>query len=208
MKPDYGKRGLQRHARLVGEVVQAWNELHVHFGLLFGAILKHKNMMIPNAIWTALTTDRAQRDVLMATISWEYLASGRKFQRIKWALDTTDKLSRYRNDAVHLAARPSASLHGQKPSTRTGYMGVSFNRAMRMSDVDFCHMLETLRGDVRQLSGYVDWLYRWVARTGNEGPLPRRPVMRSPRLFPSPSFPSKSRPRKKARKRQPPPSRG
>lgn len=205
MPSGHGSAAIRRHARLVGEVVWAWNDLHRNFGLAFASVLESRNPILPHAIWAALTTDRAQRDMLAATINHHFAPDSLKYHRIKWAIDAANSLSTLRNDAVHV---PTMLRLGSPIRTTTGYLGVSLSRVMRLNQVDFCELLQTLRGDIRQLSEYVLWIARWIGPHGKQGPLPRKPALLTRQLFQAPLSPNTGLHSRKARKPPPRSSRG
>ena len=198
------KKAIDLHAQLTGEVVWAWNQLHSSFGMVFAALIPDQNLMAAHAIWSALTTDRAQRDVLLALAEWTYF-EGRPLERIRWAINATNLLSSYRNAAIHTL--PGFLLTDAGVTTTIANWGVPFHRARRFSGREFPIILQALRGDAIQLSGYVDWIASTLLPDAKHRSSPQRPVLRTPRLWQAPNQPRAHR-KSKAPRRPPRSSRG
>src|ERR1700688_3904864 len=78
------RKGFKRHVRLVGEVVWAWNELHLAFACAFSALIEDQPL-VGNAIWVALKNESAQRDALENSLYWSNANRGQR-RALSWAL--------------------------------------------------------------------------------------------------------------------------
>src|SRR4051812_33268759 len=85
------RAGLRKHAKLVGEVIWAWNELHLSYAFTFQWALGIDNWARGQAIWTALNNDGAQRDILSAILDLGHDPTVVK--GVKWAIKETGKLA-------------------------------------------------------------------------------------------------------------------
>jgi hypothetical protein len=92
------------YALAVGRVSGAWNYLHQTLGGLFAVIIGGDHELLLTA-WRSIENDRAQREMLCATI--KAASPGRWKQTPKapadllWVLRRADTLSKVRNDAIH-----------------------------------------------------------------------------------------------------------
>jgi hypothetical protein len=183
------------HARLVGEVIWAWNELHRSLAFVFFHMIECPNPMMGHSIWGVLQ-DRQQRDVLDAAMHAH--SFGDPFtKRIRWTLGAVNKLSVYRNDFVHAAMGRRLGPGGLPPSN----IGAPFGRLVRMHSADTARVLKALRGDLIQLHEYVDNVYRRKKAPNKFPSWPRRPVLRTPKVCP-PIHLKETR-RRRRKKRQP-----
>jgi hypothetical protein len=65
---DFRNEPFQPYAKALGELTLAWNDFHMVLSSVFWAALKIPNKMTPQAMWNAIKSDRAQRDMLEALI--------------------------------------------------------------------------------------------------------------------------------------------
>jgi hypothetical protein len=208
------KRGLQKHTKLVGEVVWAWSQLHLAFAFAF-ARLHRGQSWVGQAIWTALKNDSAQRDILKAALPVSD-ATARQAKGLEWAISETGRLSGYRNDIVHGAMgwrltphgmEPSFSYFGNPPSRLVRYMARETEDGDIMSGPDIRQLMLFLRGDIVQLSGYVSDVARGIGAEKPQ-PLPRKPIMLAHSFVLQAQGMSQTRKRNQARGIRPKPSRG
>jgi hypothetical protein len=92
------------YALAVGRVSGAWNSLHRTLGELFAVIIGGDRQLLLTA-WRSIENDRAQREMLRATIK---AASPERWKRtpkapddLLWVLKRAGKLADVRNDAIH-----------------------------------------------------------------------------------------------------------
>jgi hypothetical protein len=147
---------MERRASLIGEVALAWNELHQAFGYVFSVLLKRPDHpLIGQALWTALTADSAQRDMLRAAIEWDSTPLRHQDKkRLLWTLKQAQGLAVFRNDAVHGLPTFTISASG----VSTGFSPANpFGRWVRQHEyqLDPMHVLTVLQHDLRKLEAYV-----------------------------------------------------
>lgn len=72
---DFRNETFQPYAKSLGELILAWNDFHMALSSLFWAALQIPNKMTPQAMWNAIKSDRAQRDMLEALIDLKVLGN-------------------------------------------------------------------------------------------------------------------------------------
>jgi hypothetical protein len=181
------RRGLQKHVKLAGEVIWAWNELHLAYAFTFVWAADRSRSWIGQAIWTALGNDGAQRDILEAILP--FLGKPGFAKRLRWALKETGHLARYRNDVVHGSMIWETTDKGLKP--KLDYFGNPMGRILRYVSRESCDgeiiegpdlqkLMVFLRGDLMQLAAYVHKLSRsMVSQAQRPLPFPRKPQLQA-----------------------------
>jgi len=106
----------ERHVAAVGEVVFHWNLLHERLGELFG-IAADTSPHVGMAIWYALQSDVAQREILLAALRASETDEARWKLRpqapgdIRWVLKhINEKLRDQRNDAIHAPCEEALAI--------------------------------------------------------------------------------------------------
>jgi hypothetical protein len=206
------RRGLQRHVKLVGEIVWAWSQLHLAFAFVF-ARLHRGQSWVGQAIWTTLKSESAQREILESALPVSD-ATAAQTKALIWAIRATGTLSSYRNDIVHGAMGWKLTSKGMIPSF--SYFGNPITRLIRYSPregddgerlegPEIHRLMMLLRGDLRSLDEYVSEVGRSVA-VEKPLPLPQRPRLQAHRFvqIAQGRTPKKRRP---ARRNRPKPSR-
>jgi hypothetical protein len=179
--PDDRGKAVRRHATILGEILWAWNDLHRDFAMIFTRLAETKNPSVGPAIWAAINTDRSQRETLAAIAPWALGDASRRTNQILWAIKAANSIATYRNDLVH--SPMGFRLGSERVEATASYFGNPFNRIIRLKSVDMDRLVRVLRDDIVRLDAYVAALMR-AAHHEKPPPLPRRPRMRSPRLFP------------------------
>lgn len=181
---DYKKvdtEAKQRHARLAGELIWAWNDLQEAFCFLFTSILRHPlNPNVGKEIWDVLTNDRTQRSILAASLKALY-EDAKPAKHLLWAITMTDRLSTYRNDIIHSSMDIPL---GERP-TVTPSVSVPCRRYLRLyqNQIDIWQLMILTRGDLIRLRTYVSETSRQLYGTRPLVPSPRRPRLRTLSLF-------------------------
>lgn len=175
---------VRHHATMLGEILWAWNDLHRHFALAFVELVKPKNLSVGPVIWAAINTDRSQREMLTAIIPWELGDKSRRAKQLQWSIKAANSIATYRNDLVHSPMGFALGDAGIKATA--SYFGNPFNRIMRLKSVEIDRLVRVLREDIVRLDVYVAALAYALHHSDEHArqPLPRRPKMRTPRLFP------------------------
>ena len=98
------KKAFDAYVAAVGKVAHAWNYLHERLGVLFVAVTgMERNLAL--SIWYSVTSDRAQREMLKASV---FATSSQRSEKLpkarddlKWLLDRAEEVADARNNAVH-----------------------------------------------------------------------------------------------------------
>jgi hypothetical protein len=107
---SYSNKVFLPYVAALGQLALAWNGFHQTLALLFCSVAREQKPTTETstsgqllAIWHALKSDRAQREILLAAVQnhiWG--ASPPKFEEdVKWICDRADSLEDARNDALH-----------------------------------------------------------------------------------------------------------
>lgn len=161
----------------VGQVMWAWNYCHSSFGRLFSTIASPTNLRIGHALWHALQSDRAQRQLLLAAAKAALYANKPMLRQVEWAAKSADSLATIRNDAAHVAT--AFTTHFPQPKVVPDVLATSSKRLRRLqSHQGLQEQFQLLTGDLIALSGYVTVLSMVIA-SPNTIKLSRRPMLKS-----------------------------
>ena len=153
----------REYARLVGEVTMGWNSLHANFLLLFSILLHQEPSKVVvhamgtsalgegnlgPALWHSLTSDDAQRSLLIAVIRLR-IADRRLRENMLWVLDRTGRLATYRNDAAHVYAWDQGT--DRRPNVAASPLFGPPKRVARLIAVGTRRLYRALGVDLRQL---------------------------------------------------------
>lgn len=172
---------IAEYARLLGEASWAWAQLHQKYGFIFESIVGDEDRtLIGHVIWTSVSSERTQRDILLNVLKWGYEPRVTMKRQIVWSLGIANKLSLYRNDMIH---SPTSFLHDEDGlRTMPSHFGTPINRLIRLSDTNTNQLLACLRDDLIDLSEYTVTVWR-IGHGTQSGPSPRKPEQRTFRLF-------------------------
>jgi len=101
---DFRSETFQPYAKSLGEAALAWNDLHMVLSSLFRVASRIPNKIAPDAMWNALKSDRAQRDILTALIELNaisYNINKKLRDEIEYVLKETTNLEELRNNLLH-----------------------------------------------------------------------------------------------------------
>jgi hypothetical protein len=99
----HGKDIKDEHAKAIGRIAYAWNELHEHLSEIFGLLFAREDYGLALTAWHALATDAGQRDMLKAVAKVKLSADSKAYQELKWALKKIkEPLALQRNTGVHM----------------------------------------------------------------------------------------------------------
>jgi hypothetical protein len=161
------KKAFDAHVAAVGKVAHEWNYLHEKLGVLFVAVTgMERNLAL--SIWYSVTSDRAQREMLKASV---FATSSQRSEKLpkarddlKWLLDRAEEVADARNNAVH--APCSLYLGGS-----VSEMGVSyFNGNPRAKNL----VGKELLVEFAWCEGYAATLSRYAEMLGNAVAFPDR----------------------------------
>jgi hypothetical protein len=102
-KDWHGKEIKDEHAKAIGRIAYAWNELHEHLSEVFGLLFAREDYGLALTAWHALATDAGQRDMLKAVAKVKLGSDSKAYHELKWALKKIkEPLAKQRNTGVHL----------------------------------------------------------------------------------------------------------
>jgi len=101
--PPYTDKVFLPYVTALGQLALAWNGLHQTLALLFLTVMDAKISNQYLAIWHALKTDRAQRDILLAATKSNYRGAVplNMIEDIEWLCKKADSVEEARNNAIH-----------------------------------------------------------------------------------------------------------
>jgi hypothetical protein len=97
----------EKHTKLIGGLLLAWNDLHEHLASVFVVAMGKEHWARSMAIWHATRNDIGKRRLLRTAIanpSAEEIGAPARTHAIKeisWVLDAVDKLEGFRDDSAH-----------------------------------------------------------------------------------------------------------
>jgi hypothetical protein len=168
---DFRSETFQPYAKALGELTLAWNDFHMALSSVFWAASKIPNKMTPQAMWNAIKSDRAQRDMLEALIDLRVLGHNLPTNircEIKWVLHEARKLEDTRNDALH------SPLLSEKGTVFAWYQ-LGHARAEKLANKDLLKVFGWFYDTVIILRQYTELLSDAIGQP-NE-PLPKRPSL-------------------------------
>ena len=190
----------------LGQMVLSWNSLQEILGITFVAVMNCGNDEKSHATWHAISSDRMQREVLIATVNVsEFLEVFPSLQEdIRWLCDNAKKLEDFRNDALH-----SPFWLGAKGKAE--FMSLTIFGHIRAKKLDGKNMLKDFKWcrDTSVVLSDFAWQIARCVPGPNNVPWPERPKLltrgatNSPKSH-SPTAPTKPaplRPTKKASKK-------
>lgn len=101
---DFRSEEFRPYAQALGELALVWYDLHMSLCSLFATISKISNRLAPYTIWNSLTSDRAQRNMLLAFVNMNALGfriPSNLRTELNWLIEEVGKLEDLRNDAIH-----------------------------------------------------------------------------------------------------------
>jgi hypothetical protein len=203
-----GQEQLQRkfkpYAVELGLLVYSWNRLQDKLLSLFWAVLGTPSASVPQAIWHAILSDRAQRQMLLAASRVAPLRNERARADIKWIIDHVERFEDKRNDAIH----SPLTFMTDHTGTALASAWISGNpRAKKLRDKNLLNEFRWYSETAAVLGSFAQRIYfRLKIETLDEEPWPERPQL--PQLRQSAARKAKPRQKKaKSHRRPPPPSR-
>jgi hypothetical protein len=130
----YTDRAFMPYVTALGQLTLAWNGLHEVLALLFCTVMGGGMSNQFLAVWHALRTDRAQRDILLAALKSDVrgVVPSKFFEDIEWICKRADVVEDARNDALHSPLW--ASKRGPGNTIVTPIVGLGHVRAQRLSE--------------------------------------------------------------------------
>ena len=98
----------EKHVKLIGSLLLAWNDLHEHLASVFAAVMGKPHWARSFAIWHATRNDGGKRRLLRTALAnlqgeleLDVAARAHAIREISWILDAVDKLEGFRDDSAH-----------------------------------------------------------------------------------------------------------
>jgi len=151
---------VKAHALNVGMSAWAWNELHGRMFVLFWFLSEnpHDRKSVAyekmHAIWHSVQSDSTQRQMVLAAAEPELRNQPKLFAAIKWAVDQTGELAKYRNAAIHI----QTAFDGETSGPRADAFSAPTAHAARFNSLDHRKFWDDFTGDLVALSHYVGGL--------------------------------------------------
>jgi len=155
----YTDKAFRPYASALGEIALAWNDLHVALSLVFSSLLSIGNFNMGNigtsqAIWQNITSDRMQRNVLVAVAAQSDLAltSQEQYEDIKWLCNQATSWEDFRNDALH---SPLWGVPNEAGTIIGPVIGLGHIRANKLRNKNLLIEYRLCRDSVSELRNYA-----------------------------------------------------
>ena len=172
-------RGLERtfkpYAIELGYLVYAWNRLQDRFGLLFWDLSGIASGRHAFAIWHSVTNDRAQREMLRATIEspmTKFEGESRAKADLLWMVNHANKMADNRNDAIH---SPFILNIGRGGTELRSASGGGHPRAEKLKDKDLKVEFRYYADCADVLSEFAEAMHRYLGKV--DPTWPDRPLL-------------------------------
>lgn len=168
------RKRLRCHALMVGEISNAWNNLHVEFWRLFITVFGRDREEAARSLWNSGKQDASQRNMLLGLCEGNFGGFSPIFEEIYWAAQITEILGRYRNALFHTLMISSIS-DGQRnltPFTREGNP-----HGQRIKEIYDKRLVYKMRGDLEGLKNFIGIIE--VSLLSTQCPLPNRPLLKA-----------------------------
>jgi hypothetical protein len=196
-KPEtlYTSSQFRPYVTALGQLALAWNGLHETLSVLFSGVIGGENQDQLLAIWHAVNSDRAQRQMLIAAVTNNIREEipQKYIDEIKWICGRATVLEDLRNDALH-----SPLWAYQRTSRETIIMpviGLGHERAKKLFDKNLLADFRWCRDRSNSLREFSSALYSslldnktplpdrpaWLERPGTKPPKQRRPTQTTKR---------------------------
>jgi hypothetical protein len=156
--------------------------LHANLFLIFWFLLSRRQDSYAgtaHAIWGTIQNDSTQREMLLNVIDAELMQWKTLHRRARWLVQTTNRLSTYRNIAAHTATIFSHYTDIVPTANPTATKIPTLRRFNQIKHEEFWHLLT---GDLTALSHYAFFVAFEIHRPGKSiagEPLPHKPRLRS-----------------------------
>lgn len=141
---NHAERELGEHARLIGQVTIAWNDVH-HLVYLTFEQLSGLSEEMAESLFFSLRSDAGQRDLTMAAARVALQADPERLKALTTIINGVGKLAAIRNEAIHTAWAVDFLFSG---TGKVKLGGVSKLRKSKANDTEFTARFEKLRGDL------------------------------------------------------------
>jgi hypothetical protein len=171
---DFSKE-IRAYAARTGLALWAWNTLHANLFLLFWFITSRGHgtyHATAHRLWHTIQSDATQRKMLL-NLATANLANP-LLGNVRWIIQTTNRLSTYRNIAGHTPAVFSP-YYEQQPTADPASAREHAHK--RFNEIKHNQFWRLLVGDLISLSTYTGAVATEIQEPGFGGPLPRKPRM-------------------------------
>ena len=195
----YTSAQFRPYVTALGQLALAWNGLHETLCLLFCTAMGGGAVNQFLAIWHALKNDRAQRDVLSASVTSNFMSAvpTKYVSDVTWLCKMADVLEEERNNALHAPLWAPSDSTKVEPYTALGHV-----RAKKLANKDTLFEFRWCRDRANALAIFAaqidealvsfgagkmrSWPERppWPARQGSNKPQQHRPRPRARQVPP------------------------
>jgi hypothetical protein len=183
--PDSKDKAFKAHAAAIGQLAIQWNLLHEAMGFLFLALMKGEHSNQYAEVWSAVASDRAKRDMLLAAADGMWIHPDAKEERqrhefvrglVKKLVGAASGLEDARNNAVH--APLAVAVNALRADFGTVFPDISLSnaRAKRLQNKDLLTEFRWCRDYAYALGLFARALHETLSSPGKRWPeLPRPP---------------------------------
>lgn len=169
-------KSISQYSTRTGEVIWAWNQLHLALRRLFVYLVTPKNLEAGYAMWHSIRSDNVQRDILRAALDHMVSKTATISEGLEWLLDVVGKLAPYRNDAVHVPT----ILNWTESAYVTADRFTNTAPAKRLAALPNLRQFHRLlRDDLYALTNYASALRMEMEAPGKYGAFPPPPKLQS-----------------------------
>jgi hypothetical protein len=185
------KAEFEAYTCAVGKVAHAWNYLHEKLGALFAHLVDAPDRNVIAAVWYSAYSDRAQRQMLEASIvalaeyRWQSVPDHAKADLI-WLLRRVDELGNKRDDAIHAPAILQTDF--EKTEMATSFLS-GHRRAKNLVGKQLLVEFDWIERYTEELSRFIQQATNALAYAGSPWPSkPRVPDRRPKKSLLSPAL--------------------
>ena len=151
----YTDRAFHAHALALGQLALGWNGLHQTLCVLYCQVMGGKAANQHLAVWNALTSDRTQRQILLAAVKNDFEgARPVGFEDdIKWLCARADVIEEGRNNALYSPLWVFERMGGAK--LVMPMIGLGHVRAAKLFDKDLLAEFRWCRDASMLLAGFA-----------------------------------------------------
>jgi hypothetical protein len=168
VKNIFMTREMHKHARKIGEIVVAWNLLHITIFLLFEHYMGKEKKDSAKNMWNSLTNDTAQRNLFKSLL--QGIPSDPTIEEISWMLTETEYLAQFRNSYAHVAV-----IVDHEKGKLTAARGNKEKYVKNLKIIGDKKLFIPLRNDICKLQDYA--LFFNYALSHGYIPEPDRPTL-------------------------------
>lgn len=176
-RTHYGSaEAVERHARQIGQIIIAWNELQRTLFEIFWMLVSPENHELAHGLWHTIQSDKTQREMLDVVAEASLKKRPRMLAHVRWITWSAQQLSPHRNDPAHTPMLfPESMRDVAIPDSFSGRKAA----VERLRAVPTVKRWRIVRGDLVALSSFAYSVATHI-QSGEGGflLLPNRPRLR------------------------------